>query len=262
MPDLISYLPFVYQFFCMFARISALLFVVPIISEMVISPQVKILLSVALCLGFYPLMPKEVVLPEVWEFFPLTWLILKEVAFGLTLGFVSRFLFEGIVMAANIVGYQMGFGTANLLLPNTDLQINSFTAMHRYLIMLIFLSLGLHFFFIASVLESFRIVAIGKINFSPEFFQLLLKDYDAIFLICLKLASPMLIALLFATAALGLIARAVPQLNVFTLSFPVSFFLGLTVYILVLPLLPDWLQNYYAEKGQGLFDYMAALRPY
>ena len=49
-------------------------------------------------------------------------------------------------MVANLVGYQMGFGTANLLLP-WDLQINAFTALHRILVLVFFPQPGLHYIY-------------------------------------------------------------------------------------------------------------------
>lgn len=76
------------------------------------------------------------------------------------------------------------------------------------------------------------------------------------FSIALQLATPILVALLFTMAALGILARTVPQLNVFIVSFPISFAVGLTIYIATLPLYPNWFRNHYknmrAEFGEAM----------
>jgi flagellar biosynthetic protein FliR len=50
---------------------------------------------------------------------------------------------------------------------------------------------------------------------------------------------------MFTQAALGLVARAVPQLNVFVISFPLSFAIGLVVYVATLPFFPEWMREHY-----------------
>ena len=127
-------------------------------------------------------------------------------------------------MAASFVGYQMGFGTANIMMPGSDTQMNAFTSFHRIFILLVFLSLNLHYIYLHAITKSFQIVPAGMGLPTGEFIQIILQSTSEIFKVSLQLAAPMLVALLFSMAALGLVARTVPQMNVFTLSFPLSFF--------------------------------------
>jgi flagellar biosynthetic protein FliR len=62
-------------------------------------------------------------------------------------------------------------------------------------------------------------------------------------------------------AALGLVARAVPQMNVFTLSFPVSFFMGLMIYLACFPFFPAWMETYFADTGSNIYIVLKGLKP-
>ncbi len=85
------------------------------------------------------------VIPDSWEpdfssdVFAIALMIAKELSIGLIIGFVAKAMFAGIVMSASIVGYQMGFGMANMLVPDSNMQMNAFTNLHRILSILIFL---------------------------------------------------------------------------------------------------------------------------
>lgn len=232
-----------------FLRISALLFAMPFFGEQVVPVRVRIMLAVAL--SFAALGPS---FPATWQApadphpLSLFLLMLHEVFVGIALGFVSKIIFEGLVMAAQLVGYQMGFGTANLLLPGSDIQSDSFTALHRVIVLLFFLQLGLHYIFINGIFSTFQVLPPGSASLSGAFVQNIVSATSSIFSTAIQLACPILVALLFAMAALGLVARTVPQMNVFTMSFPLSFFSGLLVYVGMMPFLPGWLRSFYAQK--------------
>jgi flagellar biosynthetic protein FliR len=171
--------------------------------------------------------------------------MVKEMLIGITLGYVSKLAFDGIVMAAGMVGIQMGFNTASVFLPDGQETTNGFSALHRLLIVLIFLALNLHHIYIKSIWDSFRVIPVGMALPTGSLQILLLSITSGIFLTAIQLSAPILVGLLFSTAALGLINRAVPQANVFVLSFPTNFFIGLFLYMALLPMLPGWIQSHF-----------------
>lgn len=244
-----------------FVRITALLFALPFFGDHVVPVRVRILCSVALSIGIYPLIPVGWMTFTGFDILPLAWMILKEAFIGLVIGYLGKLIFEGLVMAANLVGYQMGFGTANLLLPGSDLQINAFTALHRILILVFFLSLSLHYIFINGIVQTFLIIPAGSPVIKPEIGDILFSKSSEIFSTAVQLGAPILVALLFTMAALGLMARTVPQMNVFTLSFPLSFFVGLGVYLTMTPFLPGWLRDFYQKQGLSLWNSIYGLAP-
>lgn len=244
-----------------FIRVSAFLFALPFFGDSVVSPQVRVLIGVSLTCGLYHLVP--VGWADDLRFEPL-WIVsmmLRELFIGIVIGYLGKLLFEGLILAANLVGYQMGFGTANLVLPGSDIQVNAFTAMHRIVVLLCFLSLQLHYIFINGIVESFELIPAGGSILHAFLGQMFIDSTAAIFTTAIQLSAPILVALLFTMGALGLIARTVPQMNVFTLSFPISFFVGMSIYVSMAPFLPNWLKNYYISNCRELFNAVRALSP-
>ncbi|MBC7658658.1 MAG: flagellar biosynthetic protein FliR [Chitinophagaceae bacterium] len=233
-----------------FVRISAMLYALPFFGDEPIPTPVRLILGVALAYGFHDRIPAQwgTVLPT--DMFPFGIMVFKEVMIGLFVGFVGRLAFDGILMAASLVGYQMGFGTADLIYPGLGTQVSAFTAMHRGVMMLIFLSLNLHHIYLDGIIKTFDMIPAGAAlpskNLMPFFIQLT----SGVFRVAMQLSAPVLVALIFANSALGLAARTVPQLNVFTMSFPIGFFVGMTIYMACLPFFPEWTLTHF-ELSQG-----------
>ena len=151
----------------------------------------------------------------------------------------------------------MGFGTASLFMPDYSDRLDSFTALHRMVVMLVFLSLGLHQIFIAAIVDSFKLIPGGAAELHGNLANIFISVTGGMLAVAIQLAAPILVALLFTMAALGLVARAVPNMNVFVMSFPASFCIGLVVYIATLPFFPGWMQEHFLNSHEQMF---AALR--
>lgn len=243
-----------------FLRIGAIYFALPIIGDSPTPLRVRILLSLATAICVIPLLPNNWVGDLSLGPVTIGVVVIKELLIGLVLGFAARLAFDGLIMAASIVGYQMGFGTANLLVPDAQMQMDGFTAFHRILMILIFFSLNMHHTYIYAIFDTFTYIPLGLSHFSNDFAPFFIKATSAVFTTALQLAAPVLVALMFAMAALGLVARTVPQMNIFTISFPVSFFIGLVVYVSTFPFLPGWLETHFLSIHSGVRNAVIGLR--
>ncbi len=244
-----------------FIRITALLFALPITGDPPTPVRTRIFLALAITFGIYATLPANWspnISADILEIAAFT---LREVLIGAAVGYVGRLAFDGLVMAASVVAYQMGFGTASLFMPDYNSQMDSYTALHRMIIMLIFLSLGLYQVFLAAISESFALIGGGTAHISPQFATIVIQLTSGIFLIALQLAAPVLLALMFTTAALGLVARTVPKMNAFVMSFPISFGVGLVIYIATIPLFSDWLNRHFLTVQESLLATLKALAP-
>ncbi len=245
-----------------FLRITGIVSLLPLFGENSVPVRVRIMLSAALAVGIYPVLPPSynVGMHEAMSgILPLSMLIMKEMLIGMVLGYSAKLAFDGIVMAANVVGIQMGFNTSNIFLPDSHESTNGFSALHRILIVLVFFSLNMHHVYLTSIMDSFRLIPLGFAWPSASLNNILVHTTAGIFVTALQLAAPTLVGLLFSTAALGLISRAVPQANVFVMSFPINFFTGLFIYMAMLPMLPGWLRGHFADSQTHLISALAAL---
>lgn len=245
-----------------FLRISCIVSLLPLFGENHVPVRVRILLSAALTAGIYPILPssyERAVTAALSDVAMTSLLMIKEMLIGVVLGYTAKLAFDGIVMAANMVGIQMGFNTGSIFMPDSEEQTNGFSALHRLLIILIFLALNMHHIYIKTIWDSFQIIPIGHAIPTGNLQTILLSVSASIFATSVQLAAPILVGLLFSTAALGLINRAVPQANVFVMSFPANFFVGLFLYMALLPLLPGWLQGHFQQSQQHLMSALAVL---
>lgn len=244
-----------------FIRVSAILFALPIFGDQPVPVRVRVLLAVAIAFIVHGLIPAGSYREFPQEIFVFAIFVFKEIAIGFFLGFVSRLAFDAVIMAASLVGFQMGFGVADLLMPDADVHMNAFTALHRIIMILIFLSLNFHHMYFDAIVKSFELIPAASIKPHFELGSFFIKATADIFVISLQLAAPVLVALLFSNTALGLIARTVPQFNVFVMSFPVGFFLGLGVYLSCLPFFPAWAEHHFQASQLQIFQTLKGLVP-
>ena len=244
-----------------FLRISAILYALPFFGDEPIPAQVRVLLGVALAFGLQSRVPAGWITSIPTDMVPFTILVVKEISIGLFMGFIGRLAFDGILMAASLVGYQMGFGTADLMYPGLNTQVSAFTAMHRGVMMLIFLTLNLHYIYLDGIIKTFELIPAGGAIPSKALMPLIIQTTSGIFRVALQLSAPVLVALIFANSALGLAARTVPQLNVFTMSFPVGFFVGMSIYIACLPFFPEWTTHHFALSQELIVKTIQGLAP-
>lgn len=250
----------IYAYVLIFLRVGGIYFALPVFGDQPTPLQVRILLSLATACCLIPVVevPTNLALPVSIISFLIV--AMREVVIGIIIGFAARLAFDGLVMAASIVGYQMGFGTANLLVPDAAAQMNSFTAFHRVIMIMIFFALNMHHTYLIAIDKTFEVIPLSFAKLSPDLAEFFIHATGHIFVTAIQLAAPVLVALMFTMASLGLIARTVPQMNVFTMSFPLSFFIGLLVYLATFPLMPGWLNGHFQESQKTMLTSIYGMR--
>jgi flagellar biosynthetic protein FliR len=229
-----------------FLRVGGIIFALPVLGDQPVPVVARVILSAAITASISHMIPANPVLPAGSEALMLGAIVAKELVLGIAIGYLARIAFDGLLMAASMVGYQMGFGTASLFIQDAGQQMDTFTSFHRVIMMTIFLMLDLHHLFIDAIQTTFALLPLGKLSISiAPLAKTVLDTSGLIFKVALQLGAPVLVALMFTQAALGLVARAVPQLNVFVISFPLSFAIGLVVYVATLPFFPEWMREHY-----------------
>ncbi len=244
-----------------FLRIGAILFALPFFGDNPTPVQVRILLAVALTLALYPLIPQPWVAKFPDDMVGYFLLVIRELCIGISIGFIGRMAFDGILMAASVAGYQMGFSVSDLFMPDEQVQMNAFTALHRVIMISIFLALNLHMMYIETIIKTFQIIPAGGALPSKAFGEAMIGMSGGILVVAMQLAAPLLVALLFSNTALGLVARVVPQFNVFSASFQVGFFVGMTVYICCLPFFPSWLMQHMESSRTQILATIKGIAP-
>ena len=239
-------------------RIGAIVLSLPLLNSRNIPAQLKVMLILMLSVALYPLVQtQQVVIPQRLGHLGLV--VVSEMLIGLTIGFVAQILFAGIQLGGEIIGQQMGLNFATIFDPQNAHQVSLIAHFQDVLAMLLFLSGSAHHWFIIAMAESLQSIPLGALSASGAVLPVILTLLGKACVIAIQLAAPVSIALLLATLVLGVIARLVPQLNVFALSFPATLGLGMVMLALALPALMGGIQLAFGQLGNDLVQVIRVL---
>lgn len=161
--------------------------------------------------------------------FTLALLAFSEIMIGLTLAFITQIIFAAVEFSGQIIGMQMGFTISSIIDPTRGTQTQIMSVVQTLFATLLFLSLNIHHQFIRAIMDSFRVIPLGGWHISGPLVNFLVMRTADIFIIGVRLAAPVMVALLLTSVAMGVMARAFPQMNVFMISMPLNIGLGLTI---------------------------------
>lgn len=216
-----------------FLRILSILIWLPILGDNVVLMRVKVLFSVIFAFLLWPVISARSALPVQgvveWNWAVLLLSSLREVFFGFALGFSARVLMYGMNVASQLVGVNMGFQAASLFNPSLGREESAFTAFQGWMLVAILLALNIHHLFIQGIAKTFVSIPIGAVADITAVSTMATHIVQTMFELAIRIAAPLLLVQTLATLALGLMNRAIPQLNVFVINFPVSFALSMVV---------------------------------
>ena len=182
-----------------------------------------------------------------------------EVAIGFTVGTVAQFVFGGVQMAGQLAGIQMGVGLSNLIDPQTQEHVTALAQWQNLLALLVFLAVDGHHLLIRAIAESFTLVPIGGGFPTTDGLGRVLVLAGSIFVIALRVAAPIIVMLLLINGAMAVLAKLIPQLNVFVVSFPLHVGVGLLMLAASQPFTVRLLETSFAEMSTTLAGIMRAM---
>ena len=220
---------FIWPFF----RILALVSSAPVLGNTSVPVRVKVGLAFVLTLVLAPILGT---MPAVEPGSAIGLLILaQQIVIGVAIGFTMRIIFTAVEMAGNIAGMQMGLGFATFFDPQNAAQVPVVGQFLGLLATVLFLALNGHLYMIEVLAQSFQALPVMPPPFSAAGWRALAGWGGEIFLAGLLLSMPIMAALLITNLALGIMTRAAPQLNVFSVGFPITLAAGFVVLAIALP---------------------------
>ena len=233
-----------------FVRIGALIGTAPLLSDPSVPRRIKIGLAIFVTLIVAPGIDA---VPNVELLSGDGFLLLgRQLLIGAAMGFAMRLAFAAIEYAGDLIGFQMGLGYATLLDPETNDQTPMIGSLLRYFASLGFLVANGPLLMIAGVAESFQGLPISGTGGLFGDWQMLVLQGSTIFGLALHMALPVIAALLVTNVALGVMTRAAPQLNLFSIGFPITITVGLVVLLISMPAVLSIAQSAMTETAGRL----------
>ena len=239
-----------FVFLLAFARLGAILMVMPGIGEVYVSPAIRLSLALALTLAVASsVAPGLLALPS--NPFGLLLLIDVEVIIGLFVGGIARLLITSLQVAGNIIALQSGLGSASFFDPNQGAQGAAFANFMTLVGVTSIFVADMHLLLRAAV-DSYTLFPVGRALPSGEFAELAGRMVADSFLLGTQIAAPFLVYGLVFNVGLGLLNRLMPSLQVFFIMTPIQIVVALGLFALTLSAGTAWFLDHFEESGSAL----------
>ena len=251
-------LPQLQMFFLVFLRIGAVIMTIPVFESRSIPQVFKLALAFAASLMLYPMLNLSP-LPAAKSIFSLGIGAAGEILLGLAIGFSVKLIFAGVQMAGQMAGYQMGMAIANVMDPAESEQIPLLAQFNNLVALLVFLAINAHYWFIRALSQSYRLVPPFEARFDGSLAQHLVHLAGNMFVIAVQVGAPVIAVLLVTSVAFGLVARTVPQMNVFIVAMPLKIGVGLLFLGFSLPYFAAFIKKAFNSLGPHIVSMLKVM---
>ena len=236
-------------------RVTAFFSVVPIFGAKTVPVRVRAAMSFVFTLLLVPVLPT---MPVIEAINVANFLIIAEqIAVGTVLGLIVQMVFQMFVLTGQTIAMQMGLGFASMVDPSNGVSIAVMSQWYLTLVTLLFLAINGHLIVIDVLVQSFYLKPVGSGFFSANNWYELASFATWMFVASLTISLPAITALLMINLTFGILTRSAPQLNVFSLGFPITMIGGIAIVWLtfsnVIPLM-DQFVNQMLQFMHGLLQ--------
>ena len=218
---------YIADFILPFTRISALVMMMVGLGARNIPNRIKLFLCVTLTLAVMPAIPPTHV-DELLSF--TTFLMVgQQILIGISIGFITVMVVETFTFAGQIIAMQSGLGFASLVDPASGMNVPAVGQFFLILSTLLFWTMDGHLAYLQLIVASFDTLPIGNENFASIKYKELILWGQWMFATSLSLSLAPLTAMLLINFSFGVMTRAAPQLNIFSIGFPITMMGGLLV---------------------------------
>ncbi|GGN49804.1 flagellar biosynthetic protein FliR [Oceanobacillus indicireducens] len=233
-----------------FVRLLSFFIVIPLFSYRTIPMPFRIGFSFFLALILFQTIDTSILALDHTYIF----LVVKEALVGLLIGLIAFIIVSALQVAGGFVDFQMGFAIANVVDPQTGAQ-SPLTGQYFYMIALLFLlAVDGHHLIIDGIFTSYEFVPIDAYLPLQEesIAEFIIQSFNYMFIIAFQMAIPIVGTLFLVDIALGIIARTVPQLNVFVVGLPLKIFVSFMAILIFLALFMTAVENLFGTMLQTM----------
>lgn len=175
-------------------------------------------------------------------------MLVKEMLVGFAVGFTMELAFAVVRFASAVIDQNMGLSMAQVYDPQYNTQMTVTSGLYYSFLVLLFLSLDGHVRLISLFYISADLIPFGEVTIRPELSQLMLEIFSTAIAMGLQFAFPLIAMELITEAAVGILMRVIPQINVFAVNFQLKIIVGLMMLV--------YLFNPMSEKLYVIIDNM------
>lgn len=240
-------------------RIGGLMTFAPFFGNAAVSSRVKAGLTLILTALLLPVYTQGNA-PAAQSVGQWAGMALSEAAIGLMTGITTQFVFDGMELAGQIIGFQFGFSLVNVIDPNTQVQTTVLGTLHEEFALLAFMQLGIHRWLLRATAASFRMIPIGGVIGSRLPASEVLRMGGAMWLVGAEIAFPVVLATMLVDLTVGFVSKASPQFPAMFFGISAKVLVGLAVLFGAVAFWPDALSRYFFHALADLERLLSMVR--
>jgi flagellar biosynthetic protein FliR len=229
------------QLLLIIMRLSGCILLNPIFGKKNIPAIFKIGLTLFISYFVYSAIPLQDI--AVGSTVELIVSLMKEFVLGYIFGYIIQLFISVMIMAGEMIDSQMGISMAKIYDPQSNTSVAVSASLLNVMFMLIFFSMNAHLTLIQVFCFSFKVIPLGKAVFNADFFLQLTDMFGYMLIYAMKLSIPILAAELITEIGVGIIMKAVPQIDIFTVNLQLKIILGFTVMLILVPPFASFLER-------------------
>lgn len=210
-----------------FMRISGMFAAMVGISAKTVPTPIRALLTMFLTLLIMPIVP-PVPVAEVFSVGTFV-LIVQQLIIGIAIGFISTMVLNTFVLAGQVVAMQTGLGFASIVDPVNGINVPAVGQFYLILATLLFWAFDGHLSMIRMIVISFEAFPIGEAWWGASQFKEIAHWAGWMFVAAVTLSLAPIVSLLMVNLAFGVMTKAAPQLNIFSIGFTIAQIMGLLI---------------------------------
>jgi flagellar biosynthetic protein FliR len=234
-----------------FSRVGAMIMLLPAIGDMGVPPRVRLSLALAISLALAPTVARLYTnIPDAPMAFGL--LIAQEITCGVVIGAIARPIMSALQVAGYLIATQTGLAYAQTVDPTMGVQGAIVGTFFSLLGTVMIFATNMHHLAIGAIEGSYRMLPPGGAFPTGDLAELAIRYTSGAFLMGLQLAAPFVVFGFVVTASIGLLARLMPQLQVFFVAMPINILAGFLIMMLLLGSMMTMFLNFYGQQMGAL----------
>ncbi|HAQ41586.1 MAG TPA: flagellar biosynthetic protein FliR [Clostridiales bacterium] len=229
-------------FLLILARMSGCVFFNQIFGRRNLPVLLKTSLSLFLTITVYGMLPPEtdIVIGTLIEYILL---IVKEIFIGYLIGYLISLFFSTVVISGEILDMQTGMSMSKIYDPSSNLSMGITGSFLNLILILIFFSANGHLTLIQIFITSCKLIKIGNFSIPTDLFINMVEMFGQILILALKLSMPILAVEIILEAGIGILMKAIPQIQVFSVNVQLKILLGLLMLMILVPTFSTFIDN-------------------
>jgi len=239
-------------FLLILVRISGFMISAPIFSLRNIPMRAKAILSIAMAIPIFNLLPyTEIAYETAIDY---VFIVVMEVVAGLILGFMANISYYILSFAGQIIDQEMGFSMVNQYDPITSTQVTITGNLYTYAVMLLLLITDLHHYLVRAIVDTFQVLPVAGVSVNFGIYALMKRFMVDYFILGFRIVLPIFASMLVVNTILAILAKVAPQMSMFVIGLQLKVFVGLAVLVLMVMMITGVADNIFNEMMSMMRD--------